>query len=427
MLTFATQRVSIGFTPIYKPITLKSSRMSSNKNRLSQRVMAMEESATIKMAQLGRELAAKGHKVINLSLGEPDFDTPVHIKEAAKAALDAGYTKYSPVPGFLELRQAICEKFERDNGLSFKPNQIVVSCGAKQTIANLALCLLDDGDEAIILSPYWVSYAEIIRMAGGIPIEVHAGIEHDFKISPHQLEMAITEKTKFLLFSSPCNPTGSVYSEAELRALATVMARYPEIMIISDEIYEYINFTNSHFSIGSIESVREQTVTVNGFAKGFAMTGWRLGYMGGPDWLAAACAKIQGQFTSGASSFSQIAAITALKSDMTPTRQMAEAFKRRRDLVIGLLSEIDGFILNHPEGAFYVFPNISAYFGKSYQGQAIKNGDDFCMFLLNEAKVSTVSGDSFGAPDCFRLSYAASDEDLIEAVRRIKAAVEQLS
>jgi len=386
----------------------------------------MSESATIKMAQMARDLAAEGHQVISLSLGEPDFDTPVHIKEAAKKALDEGYTKYTPVPGLVELREAICTKFKRDNQLDFDIHNIVVSNGAKQSIANLCLALLDEGDEVLIFSPYWVSYIEIVRLAGGVPVPVEAGIESDFKVTPEQVEAAITDKTKLVMFSSPCNPTGSVYSADELQAIADVIARHEDVFIMSDEIYEYINFTDQHASIGACPNVKDRTITVNGFAKGFAMTGWRLGYIGAPKWIAAACAKIQGQFTSGANAFGQKAAAYALLADMTPTFEMREAFRRRRDMVVELLGQIPGFKVNCPPGAFYVFPDISELFGKSDGTTTIRNADDFCEYLLTEAHVAVVTGGAFGAPDCFRISYAASEADLREAVRRIAEAVARL-
>ncbi len=393
----------------------------------SDRILQMSESATIRMAQMARNLRAEGKDVISLSLGEPDFDTPIHIKEAAKKALDDGYTKYTPVPGLLELRQAICQKFARDNQLEFTPDQIVVSNGAKQSIANIMLALLNEGDEVIILAPYWVSYSEIIRMVGGKPVLVQAGIDQDFKVRPDQIEEAITDKTKAVLFSSPCNPTGSVYLKQELEAIAQVLEPYPSIHIVSDEIYEYINFTGKHASIGAIESVKDRTITVNGFSKGFAMTGWRLGYMGAPKELAKACAKVQGQVTSGATAFGQMAGACALTSDMTPTHQMREAFLLRRDLVVSLLEEIPGLQVNCPQGAFYVFPDISALFGKSHGDEQIKNASDFCEYLLHHAHVAVVTGDAFGAPHCFRLSYAASEEHLRAAISRLKSAVEQLS
>ncbi|MCB0620124.1 MAG: pyridoxal phosphate-dependent aminotransferase [Saprospiraceae bacterium] len=393
---------------------------------LSERVLQMEESATIKMAQLARDLKAEGHDVISLSLGEPDFDTPEHIKEAAKQALDEGYTKYTPVPGLPELREAIVRKFRRDNGLEFDVNQIVVSNGAKQTIANLCLALLNEGDEVVVFAPYWVSYVEIIRLAGGVPVIVGAGIDHDFKVSPEQVAAAITGRTKFVLFSSPCNPTGSVYSADELTAIAEVIAPHEQVHIVSDEIYEYINFTGRHASIGAHPAVKDRTITVNGFAKGFAMTGWRLGYMGGPTQIAAACAKIQGQFTSGASSFGQKAAAVALDSDLTPTYRMREAFLKRRNLVLELLSKVPGFKVNDPQGAFYVFPDVSEHFGKAFRGEIIKDADDFCIFLLHQAHVAAVSGAAFGAEQCIRISYAASEEQLRTAIERIADAVSEL-
>jgi aspartate aminotransferase len=401
--------------------------MQDNKEHmLSDRVLQMQESATILMAQKARDLAAQGHQVISLSLGEPDFDTPDHIKEAAKRALDEGYTKYTPVPGLPELRQAIVDKFKRDNELEFDLNQIVVSNGAKQSLANLSLALLNPGDEVIIFTPYWVSYYEIVRIGGGVPVLLKAGIENDFKVTPEQLEEAITDKTKMIWFSSPCNPTGTVFTKAELEALADVVAKHEDILIMSDEIYEYINFTGHHESIGAIESVKDRTITVNGFAKGFAMTGWRLGYMGAPAWVAEACAKIQGQFTSGANAFGQKAAAYALMADMSPTNKMREAFLKRKELVKAKLSEIPGIKTNDPQGAFYIFPDISAYFGKSFNGQTISNSDDLALYLLEHAHVATVSGSAFGADECLRLSFAASEEELLEAVRRIGEALGKL-
>lgn len=398
-----------------------------NYQRVSDRITNMGESATLKMAQLARELAAKGHKVISLSLGEPDFDTPEHIKKAAVQALEDGYTKYTPVAGLLELREAICTKLLRDNRLSFKPTQIVVSNGAKQSIANLSLSLLQEGDEAIIFSPYWVSYKEIIELSGATPVFVTAGIEQDFKVTAAQLRAAITPKTRVVLFSSPCNPTGSLFSKEELAALATVIEEHPQIIVISDEIYEYINFTdNGHCSIAEHETLKDRCVVVNGFSKGFAMTGWRLGYIAAPQWIANACTKMQGQFTSGAASFSQKAATHALLSDLSPTYKMTEAFRKRRDLFVTLLSEVPGFKVNHPQGAFYVFPDVSELFGKSDGNTVIRNGEDFCNYLLYNAFVALVPGAAFGAPDCVRLSYSLGEEDLKEAVRRIKEAVEKL-
>lgn len=393
---------------------------------LSTRIRRMQESATIKMAQLAREMKAQGIDIIDLSLGEPDFDTPDHIKEAAKAALDAGVTKYTPVPGTLELREAICEKFARDNDLHFKPSQIVVSNGAKQSIANLILSLVDPGDEVILFTPYWVSYGEIVQMAEGTPVYVYAGVEHDFKVTPESLSLAITPRTKLVLFSSPCNPTGSVYSKSELWALAEVISKHPNLIVASDEIYEYINFTGKNYSIGAFESVRDRAVTINGFSKGFAMTGWRLGFLGGPQWIADACSKMQSQITSGAAAFTQKAAAVALRSDMSPTYKMREAFQARRDLVVAGLSAIPGMVCNVPEGAFYCFPDISYYFGKSYEGEEIRNAQDFCMYLLREGKVSAVEGTAFGAPTCFRISYATSEENLKKAIERIAGALAKL-
>lgn len=393
---------------------------------LSQRVLNMAESATIKMAQMARELKAQGHDVISLSLGEPDFDTPDHIKEAAKKALDEGYTKYTPVPGLVELRKAIQTKFKRDNKLDFEVTQIVVSNGAKQSIANLSLALLDEGDEVIIFAPFWVSYSEIVKLGGGVPVLISAGIEEDYKVSAQQVADAITPRTKAVLFSSPCNPTGSVYTHEELDAIATEIAKHEDIYIIADEIYEYINFSDRHVSIGSFPQVKDRTITVNGFSKGFAMTGWRLGYMGAPKEVASACAKIQGQFTSGANAFAQKAAAYALEADMRPTDAMREAFLKRRDMVIAGLSAIPGFKVNNPVGAFYSFPDISSFFGKSDGDVTINNSDDFCEYLLNKAYVAVVTGAAFGAPDCFRLSYAASDDTLKEAIQRIADACAKL-
>jgi aspartate aminotransferase len=394
---------------------------------LSEMVSNMAESETIKMAQMARDIAAKGHDVISLSLGEPDFDTPVHIKNAAKKALDDGYTKYTPVPGLVELREAIVRKFKRDNDLDFELNQIVVSNGAKQTIANCCLALLNPGDEVIIFAPYWVSYKAIVDMVQAVPVPVTAGIEQDYKPTPQAIEAAITDKTKLVIFSSPCNPTGSLFTKSELKAIAGIFAKHPHIHIISDEIYEYINFTDEgHTSLGSFEEVKDQVVTVNGFAKGFAMTGWRLGYMGGPAWLAEACSKIQGQFTSGATSFGQKAAAVALDSDLSPTYAMRDAFRHRKDLVLKLLSEIPGMKVNQPKGAFYIFPDISDFFGKSDGETTIHNDDEFCTYLMNKAFVGTVAGSAFGAPNCFRISYAASEEQLKEALRRMKEVLARL-
>ncbi|MGI9158182.1 MAG: pyridoxal phosphate-dependent aminotransferase [Saprospiraceae bacterium] len=400
--------------------------MNTTQQVLSDRVSKLAESETLKMARMARELRALGHDVISLSLGEPDFDTPDHIKEAAFQALKDGYTKYTPVAGLPELTKAVSEKFKRDNGLDYRPDQIVVSNGAKQSIYNLCQALLDPGDEVVLFAPYWVSYWEIIRMSGGIPNLVYAGVEREFKPSPEQLEMAITERTKFVLFSSPCNPTGAVFDRKELEAYANVLAKYPHVYVVSDEIYEYINFTHEHVSIGSFPQVKDRTITVNGFAKGFAMTGWRLGYLGAPKFIADACTKIQGQVTSGASSFGQKAGAVALSSSLAPTDAMREAFRERRDIVLSMLSEIPGMHTNHPEGAFYVFPDISAFFGKSDGHTVIRDADDFCDYILTNAYVGLVSGAAFGDPRCFRLSYAASEAQLREAIRRIKAVLGKL-
>jgi len=392
---------------------------------LSQRVASMAVSATLRMAQKGRELRAKGYDIISLSLGEPDFDTPEHIREAAKEALDKGYTRYTPVSGLVEFKEAIQHKFKRDNNLDFELNQIVVSNGAKQSIANICLSILNPGDEVIIFAPYWVSYYEIVKFAGGVPIVISSGIDSDFKVSPDQLKNAITHKTKAILFSSPCNPTGSVYSMQELEALSEVIAQDDNIVVMSDEIYEFINFSDQHASIGSIPSMKNRTVTINGMSKGFAMTGWRLGYIGAPQWLAAACDKVQGQFTSGATAFGQKAASVALMSDLTPTHEMKEAFERRKKLVIGLLSKIDGMKVNDPKGAFYLFPDISSLFGRTNGKTFIDNADDFCEIMLEEAHVALVSGSAFGDKNCFRLSYAASDDQLVEAISRMQKVLSQ--
>ncbi len=400
--------------------------MVATQNFLSERVQNLAESETLKMARMARELRAQGHDVISLSLGEPDFDTPDHIKEAAYQALKDGYTKYTPVAGLPELVKAISEKFKRDNGLEYRPDQIVVSNGAKQSVYNICQALLDPGDEVVVFSPYWVSYVEIIKLSGGTPIAVYAGVERDFKPSPAQLEEAITERTKFVLFSSPCNPTGTVFARSELEAYAKVLGRHKHVIVVSDEIYEYINFTHEHVSIGIFPEVKDRTVTINGFAKGFAMTGWRLGYMGAPKAIADACAKIQGQVTSGAASFSQKAGMVALTTDLGPTERMREAFRERRDIVLSLLEEIPGIKTNLPDGAFYIFADISAFFGKSDGITTIGNADDFCDYIMNVAHVGLVSGSAFGDPNCFRLSYAASEEQLREAVRRMKMVLSPL-
>ena len=395
------------------------------KQYLSDRINAMEVSATLGMAAKTRELKAEGKDIIGLSLGEPDFDIPDFIKEAAIEAIQQNYSKYTPIDGYLELREAICEKSKRDNNLSYKPSQIVVSTGAKQCLANVALAMLNTGDEVIFPAPYWVSYKEIAKMAGGVPIEVHTTIENDFKITPAQLEVAITPKTKMVWFNTPCNPSGSIYSKAELEALAVVLRKYPHIFILSDEIYEYINFTNERVtSVAEIDSLYERTITVNGMSKAFAMTGWRIGYMGAPEWISKACAKVQGQVTSGTNAIAQRASIAALKAPKSKIQYMVDEFKRRRDLVLQLLNEIEGFKLNIPEGAFYVFPDISSFFGKTLRGRVINNATDFSLYLLEEAMVATVTGEAFGDANCIRFSYAASEKDLREAIRRIKESLQ---
>ncbi len=400
--------------------------MSQPKIFVADRISRMEESATLKMAQKARDLKAQGVNVISLSLGEPDFDTPQHIKDAAIKALNDGYTKYTPVAGLPKLKVAIQEKFKRDNNLDYALDEIVVSNGAKQSFANVSLSLLNDGDEVLLFAPYWVSYYEIIKLAGGVPVVVSANIDNDYKVTAAQVEAAITGKTKFILFSSPCNPTGMVYSYDELKEIAAVVSKFDGVYIVSDEIYELINFTENHVSIGSFPSVKDRTITINGFSKGFAMTGWRLGYMGAPKHIAAACTKMQGQFTSGATAFGQRAAAYALGADMTATDKMVEVFRQRRGLVTAGLKKIPGMKVNHPEGAFYVFPDISAFFGKSYGKYTINNSDDFCEFLLEEGHVATVAGSAFGANDCFRISYAASEDELREAINRIGDAVAKL-
>jgi len=386
----------------------------------------MAESETLKMAQMARELKAQGHEVINLSIGEPDFDTPLSVKEAAKEALDRGFTKYTPVPGIPELREAISKKFREENQLDYKPSQIVVSNGAKQTLANIFLSILDPGDEVLVLAPFWVSYSEIIKLGEGVPVILKAGIENDFKVDALEIQKAITPKTRALLFSSPCNPTGSVYLREELKAIAQVMAKYPDILIVADEIYEYIQFAGNHVSIGSFPEVRVQTVTINGFSKGFAMTGWRLGYMGGPAWLADACNKVQGQITSGANSFSQQAAAYALSHKLEEPEAMRQAFQKRRDMVLELLGAISGVKVNKPLGAFYVFPDISYYFNKSDGKVTVRNANDFCDYILQEAHVAVVSGSAFGADECFRISYAASEGELKEAISRMARVLARL-
>ena len=389
-------------------------------NLLSDRINNLSTSQTLAMAALARELKSQGKDIISLSLGEPDFNTPDFIKTAAKQAIDDNYSQYTPVDGYLELKQAICRKFKRDNDLEYTPAQIVVSTGAKQALFNLAQVLLNPGDECILPAPFWVSYSEIVKMADGFPVEVPTTIESDFKITPAQLEAAITPKTKMIWYSSPCNPSGSVYSRDELVALAKVIEKYPNIFVVSDEIYEHINFTGSYCSIASIPGMYDRTITVNGVSKAFAMTGWRIGYMGGPEFIAKACTKMQGQITSGANSIAQRATIAAVDADPASIQYMVTEFHKRRDLVVGLMRDIPGIKINNPDGAFYVFPDVSSYFGKTLRGTTIKNADDFSMYLLSEANVATVTGDAFGNPNCIRISYATSQDILVEAMKRIR-------
>ena len=387
---------------------------------LSDRILNMATSATLAMAAKARELKGKGKNIIGLSLGEPDFNTPDFIKDSAKQAIDENYNSYTPVDGYEELKQAIITKFKRDNKLSYKSSQIVVSTGAKQCLANVALVLLNKGDEVILPCPYWVSYADIVKLSEGTPVEVKTSIETDFKMTPEQLEAAITTKTKMIWFSSPCNPSGSVYSVKELRALADVLQKYPKIYVVSDEIYEHINYGSAHASMAQFNDMYNRTVTINGVSKAFAMTGWRIGYLGAPESIARACNKMQGQITSGANCIAQRAVITALEAPPSKVQYMIDEFKTRRNLILNLLSEIDGFSCNIPEGAFYVFPDISSLFGKTFKGVKINNATDLSLFLLENALVATVTGDAFGNPNCIRISYAASQKKIIEAVERIK-------
>jgi aspartate aminotransferase len=392
-------------------------------NQLSDRINNLSTSATLAMAAKARELRAEGKDIIGLSLGEPDFNTPDFIKEAAIEAINQNYNSYSPVDGYVELKEAVITKFKRDNNLTYTLPQIVVSTGAKQSLYNIASVMLNEGDEVILPCPYWVSYSDIIKLNDGIPVEVKTSIENDFKMTAEQLEAAITPKTKMIWYSSPCNPSGSVYSKAELRALADVLQKHPNIYVVSDEIYEHINFVGGHFSMAQFPDMFERTVTVNGVSKAFAMTGWRIGYIGGPDWIARACNKIQGQITSGANCIAQRAVITALEAPPSSVKYMVDEFKVRRKLILDLLSEIDGFKTNEPEGAFYVFPNVSDYFGKTIKGKTINNATDMSLFLLEEALVATVTGEAFGNPDCIRISYAASQDNIKEAIKRIKTAL----
>ena len=393
---------------------------------LANRVSKLTESETLQMAKLSRELKAQGKDIIDLSLGEPDFDTPKFIRDAAKKALDDGFTKYTPVAGYQDLREAICSKFKRDNDLNFTPDQIVVSTGAKQSIINIMLVLLNPGDEVIIPSPYWVSYREMVKLAEGSIKKVDTKLSNEFKITAEELEKAITDKTKMFVFSSPCNPTGAVYSKDELASLVEVFKKYPKIYIISDEIYEYINFTGKHESISQFKEIAERVIIVNGCSKGYAMTGWRVGYVATTKEIAKACDKMQGQFTSGTSSVSQRAALAAINAPLDETEKMRVEYKKRRDLVLILLSNIPCIIPNHPDGAFYIFPDVSFYFGKSFKGKKINYANELCMYLLNEANVSIVTGSAFGDDNCVRISYATSEEKITEALSRVKNSLSQL-
>lgn len=390
------------------------------KQQLSDRITSLPASATLAMAAKARELKTAGKDIISLSLGEPDFNTPDYIKEAAIQAINDNYNSYSPVDGYADLKEAICAKFKRDNNIDYKPSQIVVSTGAKQSLANITQVLLNPGDEVLLPAPYWVSYSAQSILGGATYTEIPSTIETDFKITPAQLEEAITPKTKLIFFNSPNNPSGTVYTEEDYRGLAEVLEKYPDIYIVSDEIYEHINYGTPNFSIAAIPSMYDRTITVNGLAKGFAMTGWRIGFIGAPEWIAKACTKMQGQITSGTNCIAQRAAITALSEPVSRIQYMVDEFQKRRDMMLELLGEIEGVKLNVPKGAFYIFPDVSAFFGKTIKGKEIQNATDFSMLLLEEANVATVTGEAFGAPTCIRISYAASEAQLREAVKRIK-------
>jgi aspartate aminotransferase len=390
---------------------------------LSERINSLPISATLAMADKARELKSQGIDVIGLSLGEPDFNTPDFIKDAAIQAVNDNYNSYSPVDGYADLKEAVCEKFKRDNNLDYKPSQVVVSTGAKQSIANVCMVLLNPGDEVLLPAPYWVSYSAIATLAEATPVIVPTGIEQNFKITPEQLDAAITPKTKLIMFNSPNNPSGTVYTEAEYHALAAVLEKYPNIFILSDEIYEHINYGVAVFSLAAIPSLYDRTITVNGLAKAFAMTGWRIGYIGAPEWIAKACNKMQGQITSGTNCIAQRAAITALKAPVSKIQYMVDEFKNRRQLIIDLLRAMDGFNVNEPDGAFYVFPDVSSFFGKTLQGHTIANATDFALYLLEKAHVATVTGDAFGDPNCIRISYAASEDQIKKAMGRVAKAL----
>ena len=394
--------------------------------KVSDRLNRLSESATLAMARMSRELKAEGKDVIPLSLGEPDFDTPDFVKEAAKKAVDDNFSHYTAVPGLLELRTAIVNKFKRDNELDFTAEQIVVSTGAKQSLANICLSLLNPEDEVLLPAPYWVSYADIVNLSEGTPVEISSSVENDFKVTASEIEDKITDKTKILMFSSPCNPSGTVYTKEELTKIAEMLKNYPDIYIISDEIYEHINFTESHFSIGTIPYLKDRVITVNGVSKGFAMTGWRVGFIGAPLWIAKACSKIQGQITSATCAIAQKGTQAAVNANPEVTTEMKKIFLKRRDLVLGKLNEIEGIKCNVPQGAFYLFPDVSYYFGKSDGKNTINSSDELCMYLLNNCFVALVSGTPFGNPECVRISYAASEDDLLEAIKRIKNQLSKL-
>ena len=390
---------------------------------LSDRVNNMTLSATLAMAAKARELKAQGKDIISLSLGEPDFAVPDFVKKAAIEAIEQGYNKYSPVDGYLELKEAICEKFKKDNGLTYTPSQVIVSTGAKQCFSNVALVMINPGDEVILPTPYWVSYSDITKIAGGVPVELPTSLETNFKITPEQLEAAITPRTKMIWLSTPGNPSGTIYSKEDLEGLAAVLRKHPNIFFLADEIYEHINYVGKHTSMASIEGMYERTITVNGLSKAFAMPGWRMGYMGAPEWIVKACSKMQGQITSGANTIAQRASIAALRAPLSQIQYMLDAYRKRRDLVYELLTQIEGFKTNLPEGAFYFFPDISYYFGKTLRGKKIQTASDLSLYLLEEAHVATVTGEAFGNKNCIRLSYATSEQDLREALRRIKEAI----
>ncbi|MBQ2779196.1 MAG: pyridoxal phosphate-dependent aminotransferase [Bacteroidaceae bacterium] len=395
-------------------------------NKLADRLNRLTPSATLAMSQKSQELKAQGVDVINMSVGEPDFNTPDNIKEAAKKAVDDNWSRYSPVPGYPTLRKAIVEKLKRENGLTFTEAQISVSNGAKQAVCNAIMALVNPGDEVIVPAPYWVSYPEMVKLADGTPVIVSAGIEQNFKITGAQLQAAITPKTKMLILCSPSNPTGSVYTKAELKELADVLAKYPDVYVVADEIYEHISYVGAHESIAQFPEIRERVIIVNGVSKAYAMTGWRIGYLAAAEWIVKGCNKLQGQYTSGPCSVSQMAALEAYNGSQEAVESMRQAFQRRRDLIVKLAKDIPGLEVNVPEGAFYLFPKCSSYYGKSYNGQTINNSDDLAMYLLTEAHVATVGGGSFGSPECFRMSYATSDENITEAIRRIKEALAKL-